>query len=93
MLGEGTTRFFVANRDGVIVGFAHLLQSYDTLDMTDAWILEDLFVDPTARRSGIAAALLRHAESFARSVGATRLSLSTAHTNTQRLYEAHGYKL
>ncbi len=63
--------------------------------MTDAWILEDLFVDPNARKAGIGSALLRHAEAFARSVGATRLSLSTAHTNTQaqRLYEAHGYQL
>ncbi len=63
--------------------------------MTDAWILEDLFVDPNARRCGIGSALLRHTESFARRVGATRLSLATAHTNTQaqRLYEAHGYRL
>ena len=89
-----TTRFFVARLGEVAVGFVHLLPSYDTLAMRPSWTLEDLFVDPAYRRHGVGSALLRHAEDFARSTHAARLSLTTAHTNAiaQRLYIAHGYR-
>ncbi len=94
-VAHGRTRFFLARIDGRVAGFAHLLPSYDTLGMTNAWILEDLFVDAASRRRGVAGALLEHAAAFARETGATRISLTTAHTNVaaQRLYEAHGYLL
>lgn len=87
------TRFFVATGDERIVGFVHLIPYVDTLLMEPAWIVEDLFVSPTARRNGVGAALLAHAERFARSTGAVRLTLTTAHTNllAQRLYERCGY--
>ncbi len=94
-LANGPTRFCLARSDGRVVGFAHLVPSYDTLGMTNAWILEDLFVDPAHRRRGVAGALLHQAAALARETGATRISLTTAHTNVaaQRLYEAHGYVL
>jgi len=75
------------------VGFVHLIPSTNTLAMRPIWYLEDLYVDPSVRRSGIAAALLRHAEEFARSAGAERLTLATAHDNAaaQALYRKLGY--
>jgi ribosomal protein S18 acetylase RimI-like enzyme len=75
------------------VGFMHLIPSTNTLAMRPIWFLEDLYVEPSARRSGIAAALLRYAEEFARSAGAERLTLATAHDNAaaQALYRKHGY--
>lgn len=90
---DGPTRFFIEHDGAAMRGFVHLLPSFDTLGMRPMWILEDLFVEPAARRSGVGSALLRHAEWFARETGASRLTLSTAHTNTtaQRLYEAHGW--
>jgi GNAT superfamily N-acetyltransferase len=92
---NGPTRFFVAVVDGAIIGFVHLLPTFDTLGMRPAWTLEDLYVDPAARRTGVGAALLQFAEGFARESGASRLTLSTAHTNTsaQRLYERNGWVL
>ncbi len=91
---EGTTRFFVARLGDGAVGFVHLLPSFDTLAMLPMWNLEDLFVDPSFRGHGVGSGLLRHAEDFARSTHAARLSLTTAHTNAtaQRLYMAHGYR-
>ena len=94
-LTDGPTRFFVDREGEVVRGFVHLLPSFDTLAMRAMWILEDLFVEPSARGEGIGAALLTHAEQFARETGASRLTLATAHTNThaQRLYERHGWVL
>ena len=95
MLQQRTTRFFLATVGGKVVGFMHLLPSFDTLAMRRAWILEDLFIEPAYRRRGAGAALLTHAEIVARGTHAARITLSTAHTNVtaQRLYSAHGYVL
>jgi len=75
------------------VGFMHLMPSTNTLAMRPIWFLEDLYVDPSARRQGVATAFLRHAEEFARSTGAERLTLATAHDNiaAQSVYRKLGY--
>jgi ribosomal protein S18 acetylase RimI-like enzyme len=75
------------------VGFMHLIPSTNTLAMRPIWFLEDLFVDPSARGKGIGTMLLRHAEHFARSTGAERLTLATAHDNlaAQSIYKKLGY--
>jgi ribosomal protein S18 acetylase RimI-like enzyme len=93
-VAAGDTRFFLARAGREVVGFVHLVPSFDTLAMSPMWLLEDLFVLPERRRRGVGDALLRHAESFARASGASRLTLSTAHTNrvAQRRYEASGYR-
>ena len=94
-LAGGETRFFVAVADARLCAFVHLLPAFDTLAMRPMWILEDLFVEPAARRGGIGGALLVYAEAFARLSGAARLTVSTAHTNhaAQRLYARHGWVL
>ena len=90
-------RYYLAwtdlNGDRRAVGFMHLIPSTNTLAMRPIWFLEDLFVDTSVRRRGIAAALLRHAEDFARRTGAERLTLATAHDNAaaQALYRKLGY--
>lgn len=70
-----------------------LLPTFDTLRMERVWVLEDLFVVESARRLGLASALLRYVEQCARATGATRISLTTAHENfaAQALYVSHGY--
>jgi ribosomal protein S18 acetylase RimI-like enzyme len=75
------------------VGFMHLIPSTNTLAMRPIWFLEDLYVETSVRRSGIAAALLRYAEEFARRNGAERITLATAHDNAaaQALYRKLGY--
>jgi ribosomal protein S18 acetylase RimI-like enzyme len=87
-------RYFLAWDDtSRAIGFMHLMPSTNTLAMRPIWFLEDLYVDVTARGRGIAAALLSYAEEFARSTGAERLTLATAHDNlaAQHIYKKMGY--
>jgi ribosomal protein S18 acetylase RimI-like enzyme len=94
---EGRTRFFLAREaqpeTNALLGFVHLMPSINTVAMRPIWLLEDLFVAPEARRQGVAVALMRHAEAFARRTGAERLTLATAHDNlkAQALYKRLGY--
>lgn len=95
LITHGNTHFFVAREavDASILGFVHLMPSIATVAMRPIWLLEDLFVAPGARQAGVATALMRHAESFARETGAQRLTLATAHDNAraQSLYRQLGY--
>lgn len=92
------TRFFVAreaggSEAGPILGFIHLIPSINTVAMKPIWYLEDLYVVPSARRDGVATALMRFAEGFANDTGAERLTLATAHNNRKAhsLYKRLGY--
>jgi GNAT superfamily N-acetyltransferase len=84
---------FVAFRNGTSVGFTQLYPSFSSAALARIHILNDLFVDPAARRSGAGTALLEAAADFARRVGAIRLVLSTelANTSAQGLYEKLGW--
>jgi ribosomal protein S18 acetylase RimI-like enzyme len=91
---QSSGRYFLAwNSLRAAVGFMHLMPSTNTLAMRPIWFLEDLYVDEGARGQGVASALLAYAEAFARSNGAERLTLATAHDNlaAQHLYRKHGY--
>ena len=86
-------RYFLAFHGLDAVGFMHLMPSTNTLAMRPIWFVEDLYVDTEARGQGVATSLLQHAEAFARSTGAERLTLATAHDNVtaQRIYKKLGY--
>jgi ribosomal protein S18 acetylase RimI-like enzyme len=81
--------------DGSAVGFTQLYPSFSSASARRIFILNDLFVDPSARRCGVGQRLLEAAAEFARNAGAIRLTLSTAHTNNaaQSLYGAQGWRL
>jgi ribosomal protein S18 acetylase RimI-like enzyme len=87
--------FLALSASGQAVGFTQLYPMFSSARAARTYILNDLFVAPAARRSGVAAGLLNEAAAFARAAGAVRLSLSTAHTNepAQRLYESLGWTL
>ena len=84
---------FVAEVDQRLVGFVQLYPMFSSLSAGRAWILNDLFVDPSARRAGAGRALLECAARFGRDTGARWLSLSTQRGNhqAQRLYESLGW--
>jgi GNAT superfamily N-acetyltransferase len=87
-------RYFLAWDDtSRAIGFMHLMPSTNTLAMRPIWLLEDLYVDVPARGQGVATSLLGYAEEFARSTGAERLTLATAHDNleAQHIYKKLGY--
>ncbi len=90
---EQSVIFLALRSDGSAAGFTQLYPSFSSASAKRIFILNDLFVDPAARRSGVGQKLLDAAAEFGRSAGTIRLTLSTAHTNTaaQALYEAQGW--
>ena len=86
---------FIANAEnGDGVGFAQLFPSFSSVSMERTFILNDLYVAPSARRSGVAAKLLDAATQYGRSVGAIRITLSTGMENNsaKALYLSQGWK-
>jgi len=92
---QSSGRYFLARSDDSsrAIGFMHLMPSTNTLAMRPIWFLEDLYVEVASRGQGVATALLSYAENFARSTGAERLTLATAHDNlvAQSIYKKLGY--
>jgi len=85
--------FLAFDENGSAVGFTQLYPSFSSASAARILILNDLFVAPSARRSGLGAALVKAAANYGRAVGAVRMTLSTEVTNTgaQALYEASGW--
>jgi GNAT superfamily N-acetyltransferase len=85
--------FYLAEIDGEPVGFTQLYPAFASLSLAPSWILNDLYVDPSARGRGVGEALMAAARELAISTGAAELMLQTARTNAtaQRLYEKLGW--
>ena len=94
-LNLGRSTIFVSEEEGEAVGFTQLYPAFCSVEMKPFYVLYDLFVSPNHRTKGIGSALLNHAHAWARSQGAFRVVLETAHTNTtaQSVYEGLGYEL
>lgn len=75
---------------GPVVGIATVVPSPD--DPTTAELVS-VWVDPAARGTGVASALLRAADALAADLGADRLALWVTATNVpaRRLYEGAGF--
>jgi GNAT superfamily N-acetyltransferase len=82
--------FLLAWRDGTAIGCAGW-RSHDQSD--DVAELKRLYVDPTARRSGVAVALLEAVQDAARSAGRTRMVLECGDQQPEAiaLYEKSGF--
>jgi GNAT superfamily N-acetyltransferase len=88
--GERDGGFWVAARGNKVVGTFGLERSSD-----DAMELRRMYVDPSARRKGIARQMLQFAEDECRHRNIVRLELSTAEIQIAALalYRNAGYKL
>lgn len=86
----------VAERDGAVVGYVYAgLEPQSWKELRDACgFVHDVAVDETARRDGVATALLEAAEDWLRRHGAPRVVLWTADRNAaaQRLFERAGFR-
>jgi ribosomal protein S18 acetylase RimI-like enzyme len=85
---------FVAIDGDSAGGFVQLYPSFCSVDAVKIYILYDLYVDASARKSGIGEKLMNAATAWAREQGAARLDLLTEDNNLagQHLYEKLGYK-
>jgi GNAT superfamily N-acetyltransferase len=90
---KGDSVIFVAKSAEVCTGFTQLFPSHSSVSMRRVWILNDLFVVPAYRRTGVASALIGAAVELGRRDGAARLELATASDNAaaQALYESLGW--
>lgn len=84
---------FLARVDDKAVGFTQLYPCFSSVRASRTWLLNDLYVDESARRKGVAAALLDAAREHGISTGATSLTLQTDRGNTaaQALYGREGW--
>ncbi len=85
---------FIAHDGDKAVGFTQLYPSFSSVSLARTFVLNDLFVDESARRKGVASKLMSAAVDYASALGAVRVSLSTAITNeaAQTLYQAAGWQ-
>jgi len=91
---HGESIIFLAHAGGAPAGFTQLYPSFSSISLARTFILNDLFVVPGRRRTGVGSDLLRAATDHARALGAVRVTLNTDIRNTpaQAVYEARGWK-
>jgi len=79
----------IAEKDGQIVGLAHYIFRPSTWEVEDYCYLEDLFVDPKVRSTGVGRALISELEKIATAKGSKRLYWTTAPDNevARKLYD------
>jgi ribosomal protein S18 acetylase RimI-like enzyme len=85
---------FIAYDESNPVGFVQLYPTFSSVSMKKSWILNDLYVNASARKKGFGEKLIHAAIEFAKEIGAKGLLLETGQENVtaQRLYEKIGFK-
>jgi GNAT superfamily N-acetyltransferase len=85
---------FIAEENDTLIGFTQLYPIFSSVGMKRAWLLNDLFVIPTARGKGVADALLQAAQQWGKATQSRWLMLQTARDNfpAQKVYERNGWK-
>lgn len=91
---HGESVLFIASQAQEPTGFVQLYPSFSSIFLARTFILNDIFVSAQWRKKGIGSLLIETAVKYAKTLGAIRLSLSTAVTNhnAQALYESTGWK-
>lgn len=86
---EFNIKGLVAEVDNKIVGFTHYIWRPSTWEVEDFCYLEDLYVDPKNRKSGVGRALIKAVEEIAIAKGSKRLYWTTAPDNetARKLYD------
>jgi GNAT superfamily N-acetyltransferase len=84
---------FVAVNNNKMIGFTQLYPIFSSVSLKKTWLLNDLFIDPSARRLGAAEALLHAARKHGIDTGSKWLLLETALDNipAQTLYVKNGW--
>ncbi|MDD5277324.1 MAG: GNAT family N-acetyltransferase [Methylovulum sp.] len=90
---HGESVLFIAENNATAIGFIQMYPSFSSVSLARTFVLNDLFVDAQYRRQGVAKRLIDTATNYAKALGAIRLTLSTAVTNTQAqaLYQSAGW--
>ena len=83
-----------ARREGRLVGYTCLYWHFSSLAATESVLMNDLYVEDSARGQGVGRALIEATAEVARERGVPTVEWSTAPDNAtaQRLYDATGAK-
>jgi GNAT superfamily N-acetyltransferase len=84
-LAHNRLAIFVAHIDDDVVGLATITVIPASLRLRTFWQIRDLFVVPSARRKGVAQALLSAVQKAAREASALRLSVQTESDNNRAI--------
>ena len=92
-LSRGEAHVVLAERDHRPLGVTLLYPSFSAVSTAPTMLLNDLYVEESARRGGVATGLLGAALECARELGAVRVSLETARDNApaQAVYRKAGW--
>jgi len=90
---QNESAIFIAEDNGTAVGFVQLYPIFSSVGMSNAWLLNDLYVAEIARGKGFADALLQTAQQFGADTKSRWLMLQTAVDNyaAQKVYERNGW--
>jgi ribosomal protein S18 acetylase RimI-like enzyme len=93
-IAEPETRYVLALRDGVIVGYSKLGVVDMDVDATDALELHRLYVDTSVKGAGVAKTLMDDGLAWARGKGARVMYLSVWENNmrAQAFYRRYGFE-
>jgi GNAT superfamily N-acetyltransferase len=87
--GSGLHGALARDDAGTAIGLVHWLTHLSTWTTTNYCYLEDLFVAPGGRGTGVGRALIEHVRRWAEQYGSTKVYWLTADTNSvaRRLYD------
>lgn len=86
---KGEPLCFVAEQDGKLIGFTHYFFLFSTSDWGPRCYMQDLFVDPSARGSGVGYSLIQavYADADENDAAQTFWLTNTTNTAAQKLYD------
>ena len=93
-IGRGESVVLLARDDNFrCVGLVQVYPAFSSTALAPIWILNDLFVDESARGQGVVDQLLTRTADLAAEAGCVAIELATQHSNTraQAVYARHGY--
>jgi GNAT superfamily N-acetyltransferase len=96
MLNDPGSAIFVAWRGADVIGVATVTTTSQGLEFDRYAELEDLYVVPEARRTGVGGALIEQAKQWCRQIGCTVLAIvvtseAQATRNLIAYYQKHGF--
>lgn len=89
------SEIYIAETDGILVGFVQLYPLFSSTRMKKYWLLNDLFVNENHRGKGFSKELIEAAKEVCKSSDACGILLETGKSNDigNKLYPSCGFEL
>lgn len=86
---------YIVKNDDSMIGFIQLYPLFSSVQLKRMWLLNDLFVIESARKTGVARLLMARCRQLAEETNASGILLETGKNNEEgnKLYLSEGYEL